>query len=135
MRPGKDIVRKKSNLCKPLTSCLSTRMLYECQKPRSLAWCGAHALTCTGREMLIELAINWRDKDSHVSCAELPKKNIIMKIIFVTLLVCLLAFVIVSAVPIDETVVGDVYEADNFNPQDPNSFFKLKKLKKLLLLG
>ncbi|XP_055701332.1 uncharacterized protein LOC129800743 [Phlebotomus papatasi] len=58
-----------------------------------------------------------------------------MKIIFVTLLVCILAFAIVSAVPIDETVVGDVYEADNFDPQDPNSFFKLKKLKKLLLLG
>lgn len=40
---------------------------------------------------------------------------------------------IVYAVPIDETAVfGDVYEAENYNPQDPNSFFKLKKLKKLL---
>lgn len=52
------------------------------------------------------------------------------------MLVCFLAIAFVSAIPIDETVVGDVYEpAEAYNPQDPNSFFKLKKLKKLLLLG
>lgn len=42
----------------------------------------------------------------------------------------------VAAVPVDETVVGDLYEpSETYNPQDPNSFFKLKKLKKLLFLG
>lgn len=43
---------------------------------------------------------------------------------------------LVSAIPIDETMVGDAYEAaEIYNPQDPQEFFKLKKLKKLLLLG
>ena len=43
---------------------------------------------------------------------------------------------LVSAIPIDETVGGDVFEASEaYNPQDPQEFFKLKKLKKLLLLG
>lgn len=52
------------------------------------------------------------------------------------LLVCCLALAIVSAIPIDETVVGEAYEpSEIYNPQDPNEFFKLKKLKKLLLLG
>lgn len=48
---------------------------------------------------------------------------------------CLLAVALISAIPIDESVYGDVYESENYNPQDPNSFLKLKKLKKLLLLG
>lgn len=40
---------------------------------------------------------------------------------------------IVSAVPVDETIAGEAFgQADSFNPQEPNSFFKLKKLKKLL---
>lgn len=43
----------------------------------------------------------------------------------------------VSAVPVDESVVGDVYGADaSYNPQDPNAILlKLIKLKKLLFLG
>lgn len=53
-----------------------------------------------------------------------------------TLLVCFLAMALVSAIPIDETVAADAYEASEiYNPQDPQEFFKLKKLKKLLLLG
>lgn len=52
-----------------------------------------------------------------------------------TLLVCFLAMAIVSAIPIDESVVGEAYEPEAYNPQDPQEFFKLKKLKKLLLLG
>lgn len=45
-----------------------------------------------------------------------------------------MALAIVSAVPVDEAAygVGELYDQDTFNPQDPNSFFKLKKLKKLL---
>jgi len=39
---------------------------------------------------------------------------------------------LVSAVPVDETIAGDAFDTDNLSPQDPNEFFKLKKLKKLL---
>lgn len=41
---------------------------------------------------------------------------------------------LVSAVPVDETVVGEVYgQSDSINPQDQTEIFlKLKKLKKLL---
>lgn len=65
------------------------------------------------------------------------KKNILINSFFhklQTLLVCLMALAIVSAVPVDEAAygVGELYDQDTFNPQDPNSFFKLKKLKKLL---
>lgn len=44
---------------------------------------------------------------------------------------------LVMAAPFDESVVnGETYETgENFNPADPNSFFKIKKLKKLLFLG
>lgn len=49
------------------------------------------------------------------------------------LLVCVLAIAIISAVPVDETIVGEVYESDVINPQDPQEFIKLKKLKKLFL--
>uniref|UniRef100_A0A182IR98 Uncharacterized protein n=1 Tax=Anopheles atroparvus TaxID=41427 RepID=A0A182IR98_ANOAO len=51
-----------------------------------------------------------------------------------------LAVALVSALPAvhDESILGgDVFEAevDSFNPQDPQAFLKLKKLKKLLFLG
>lgn len=46
-----------------------------------------------------------------------------------------MAIALVSAVPVDESAFGEVYETDNYNPEDPQSFFKLKKLKKLLFLG
>lgn len=46
---------------------------------------------------------------------------------------CVLALAIVSAVPaVDESVFGEVYDAESINPQDPQQFFKLKKLKKIL---
>lgn len=49
-------------------------------------------------------------------------------------LVVLAAVAIVSAVPVDESIFENVYgEHDSINPQDPQEFFKLKKLKKLLL--
>lgn len=39
----------------------------------------------------------------------------------------------VAAVPVDETVAGDIYgPSDNISPQDQSEFLKLKKLKKLL---
>lgn len=47
-----------------------------------------------------------------------------------------MAMAFVAAIPIDESVVGEAYEpSEIYNPQDPQEFFKLKKLKKLLLLG
>lgn len=47
-------------------------------------------------------------------------------------MVVLAAIAIVSAVPVDETVVGEVYgQHDSISAQDPNEFFKLKKLKKI----
>lgn len=40
----------------------------------------------------------------------------------------------VSAIPVDESIAGEVYGQDNsYNPQDPQEFFKLKKIKKLFL--
>lgn len=40
---------------------------------------------------------------------------------------------VVSAVPFDETVAGQTYGQDDVvRAQDPNEFFKLKKIKKLL---
>lgn len=48
-------------------------------------------------------------------------------------LVVMATIAIVSAVPVDETVIGEVYgQHDSISQQDPNEFFKLKKLKKLL---
>ncbi|XP_055534839.1 uncharacterized protein LOC129724180 [Wyeomyia smithii] len=64
-----------------------------------------------------------------------------MKFLVVTVALIVLAVALVSAVPAvnDESIFGgDVYAAEldgSFNPQDPQSFFKLKKLKKLLFLG
>jgi hypothetical protein len=44
-----------------------------------------------------------------------------------------MAFAFISALPaVDESAFGDVYETENLNPADPQSFFKLKKIKKLL---
>lgn len=50
------------------------------------------------------------------------------------LFVCLLALAMVSAAPAEEGLVGDLLgsEQQYHNPQDPSSFFKLKKIKKLL---
>lgn len=50
--------------------------------------------------------------------------------------VILATIAIVSAVPVDESIAGEVYGPyDSVNFQEPNEFFKLKKLKKLLKLG
>lgn len=51
-----------------------------------------------------------------------------------TVLVAFAVMALVSAVPVDETVVGEVYgQSDSINPQDQTEIFlKLKKLKKLL---
>ncbi|KAL5289782.1 hypothetical protein ACFFRR_009668 [Megaselia abdita] len=61
--------------------------------------------------------------------------NKTMKFLQMTLLVLLLVAAIAIAFPADETVAGDLYDTHNISPQDPQEFFKLKKLKKLLLLG
>lgn len=68
---------------------------------------------------------------------ELPHIVIIVIYWFVclhlqTLLAIFAVLALVSAVPVDETIGGDVYGSDNLSPQDPNEFLKLKKLKKLL---
>ncbi|XP_037908168.1 uncharacterized protein LOC119649869 [Hermetia illucens] len=57
-----------------------------------------------------------------------------MKFIVLALFVCLLALAMVSAAPAEEGLVGDLLgsEQQYHNPQDPSSFFKLKKIKKLL---
>lgn len=52
------------------------------------------------------------------------------------MLVAVFAMAMVMAAPADETVFGEGYEAaDAYSAQDPQQFFKLKKLKKLLFLG
>ncbi|XP_037940542.1 uncharacterized protein LOC119673351 [Teleopsis dalmanni] len=56
-----------------------------------------------------------------------------MKFLTLSLFLCLLIVALVSAVPIDESFPGDVYDQEQNNPHDPQSIFKLKKLKKLLL--
>ncbi|XP_035786820.1 uncharacterized protein LOC118463950 [Anopheles albimanus] len=63
-----------------------------------------------------------------------------MRFLIATIALFVLAVALVSALPAvnDESIIGgDVYEAevDSFNPQDPQAFLKLKKLKKLLFLG
>lgn len=65
-----------------------------------------------------------------------------MKFFIVTIALFVLAVALVSALPAvnDESLLnsGDLYEAEvdgTFNPQDPQAFIKLKKLKKLLFLG
>ena len=50
-----------------------------------------------------------------------------------TLLVCMFAFAIISALQVDESVVGELADVDTFNPEAPQEILKLKKLKKLLL--
>lgn len=52
---------------------------------------------------------------------------------FQFLAILLIAFAVVIALPLDETVVGEISDVDNFNPEDPQQFFKLKKFKKLFL--
>ncbi|XP_037817890.1 uncharacterized protein LOC119607852 [Lucilia sericata] len=56
-----------------------------------------------------------------------------MKFLALTIFVflCLAAFV--AAVPADESLPGDLYDQDQYSAQNPQSFFKLKKIKKLLL--
>lgn len=42
--------------------------------------------------------------------------------------------VITLAIPHnDETIVGELTDIDRNNPEDPQQFFKFKKIKKLLL--
>ncbi|XP_039488510.1 uncharacterized protein LOC120449894 [Drosophila santomea] len=59
----------------------------------------------------------------------------IMKYLALTIFVCLVAIAFVSAVPVDESLIGDnIYQPafdDVQRPQDPQSLFKLKKLLKL----
>lgn len=62
---------------------------------------------------------------------------IVISLLFSLLQTVLIAFAVmalVSAVPVDETVVGEVYgQSDSISPQDQTEIFlKLKKLKKLL---
>ncbi|XP_017841632.1 uncharacterized protein LOC108599340 [Drosophila busckii] len=61
-----------------------------------------------------------------------------MKFFLLSVLLCLLVVALVSAVPVDESQLGDnIYDQfdDVHNPHDPQAIFKLKKLKKLILLG
>lgn len=45
-----------------------------------------------------------------------------------------MAFAVAMALPQDESIVGEITAADDhFNPEDPQSIFKLKKIKKLFL--
>lgn len=37
------------------------------------------------------------------------------------------------ALPADESVVGETSDSKNYNPEDPQQIFKLKKFKKLFL--
>ncbi|XP_011195730.1 uncharacterized protein LOC105220882 [Zeugodacus cucurbitae] len=53
-----------------------------------------------------------------------------MKFLALTLLVCLLMVALVAAVPAEESLPGDIYNQDE---QGRQNFFKLKKIKKLLL--
>jgi len=41
--------------------------------------------------------------------------------------------IVISALPQDETIVGELSSSDNFNPEDIQQFFKLKKFKKIFL--
>jgi hypothetical protein len=46
----------------------------------------------------------------------------------------LIAFAVAFAMPRDETVVGQLADAEHFNPEDARQIiFKLKKFKKLIL--
>ncbi|EDS36275.1 hypothetical protein CpipJ_CPIJ011254 [Culex quinquefasciatus] len=64
-----------------------------------------------------------------------------MKYVLVTLALLVLAVALVSALPAvqDESLfggpLGEAQEVDIVNPQDPQSFIKWRKLKRLLLLG
>ncbi|XP_053955908.1 uncharacterized protein LOC128861646 [Anastrepha ludens] len=53
-----------------------------------------------------------------------------MKFLALTLFVCLLIVALVLAVPAEESLPGDLYDQDE---QGHQNFFKLKKIKKLLL--
>ncbi|XP_004526955.1 uncharacterized protein LOC101457741 [Ceratitis capitata] len=53
-----------------------------------------------------------------------------MKFLALTLFVCLLIVALATAAPADESLPGDIYEQDE---QGQQNFFKLKKIKKLLL--
>lgn len=56
------------------------------------------------------------------------KKLVYLQAIFIAVAV----FAMVSAVPVDESIAGEIYGQDNsYNPQEPQEFFKLKKIKKL----
>lgn len=49
-------------------------------------------------------------------------------------LIAVAVIAMVSAVPVDESIGGEIYGQDNsYNPQEPQEFFKLKKIKKLFL--
>ncbi|XP_075161092.1 uncharacterized protein LOC142233915 [Haematobia irritans] len=57
-----------------------------------------------------------------------------MRFVTLTIFLCLLLAVFVSAVPADESLPGDLYDQqDHYDPQATQSIFKLKKIKKLLL--
>lgn len=50
-----------------------------------------------------------------------------------TVLLVAIAIVFVTAMPADETVAGDLSDAETYNPEDSQQIFKLKKFKKLFL--
>ncbi|XP_017480350.1 PREDICTED: uncharacterized protein LOC108369697 [Rhagoletis zephyria] len=53
-----------------------------------------------------------------------------MKFLVLALFVCLVMIALVSAVPAEESLPGDLFDQDE---QGRQNFFKLKKIKKLLL--
>lgn len=49
--------------------------------------------------------------------------------------VCLLAFALIEAVPVDETIAGSIGDNGPQDPAEPQGIFKKLLFKKLLLLG
>ncbi|XP_073836824.1 uncharacterized protein [Musca autumnalis] len=56
-----------------------------------------------------------------------------MKFVALTIFVCLLLAVIVTAVPADESLPGDLYDQQYESNHGTQSIFKWKKIKKILL--
>ncbi|KAM7357477.1 uncharacterized protein ACRADG_002814 [Cochliomyia hominivorax] len=56
-----------------------------------------------------------------------------MKFLTLTIFVIMFLAAFVAAVPADESLPGDLYDQEQYTAQNPQSIFKLKKIKKLLL--
>ncbi|CAO1384881.1 unnamed protein product [Diamesa serratosioi] len=57
-----------------------------------------------------------------------------MNSILLTFAILLIAFAVFAmAAPHEEGILADGADEDNYNPEDPQSFLKLKKFKKLFL--